>query len=219
MSALEQSFVYVMAIGDGPHKIGIARNVEARRRELQTAAPTQIEVVYAQSMDRAQAYDVEQSAHRMLRDSRMNGEWFDVTARQAVSAVALATISAAKQEGRDGLDQLSKLGWVVGERMEAALAYRELHTVALRESTAVDGARLGGSLPKIVDARMKRDRVNGEIRKEHGGRALAILVGVAGNGVLIDRFAGDHEAWEAAAELFSKALDVVVEQLNATIGA
>lgn len=68
------TFLYLMQMGDdGPVKIGVAVDVEARRRTLSTAAPRPLRVICALP-DSAHR---EREIHERFGYFRMNGEWFE----------------------------------------------------------------------------------------------------------------------------------------------
>lgn len=70
----EPSFVYVIqANGDTPIKVGVAKDVHARMRTLQTGNPRQLRLLYVVPG----AHALETKFHRQLRHSRLCGEWFD----------------------------------------------------------------------------------------------------------------------------------------------
>lgn len=70
----DPSFVYVVqAQGDTPIKVGVAKNVHARMRAIQTYNPRKIRLLYVIPG----SYALEAEFHRKLRHSRMHGEWFD----------------------------------------------------------------------------------------------------------------------------------------------
>lgn len=66
--------LYLMQMGDsGPVKIGVARDVESRRRTIQTGCPYPVHIVYALP-GRA---DMERHLHSRFSCHRLEGEWFD----------------------------------------------------------------------------------------------------------------------------------------------
>jgi hypothetical protein len=66
-------WVYFIQAGyDGPIKIGTAKNVEARKAELQTGNPRKLHVLGK----RAGGRDVERELHDRFRAYRIRGEWF-----------------------------------------------------------------------------------------------------------------------------------------------
>jgi hypothetical protein len=73
---LRHGYVYFLRVYDGENdhiKIGWARDVRQRIRELQTGCPYQIELVYAYADDRAQL--LEALLHRFCEEHRGVGEW------------------------------------------------------------------------------------------------------------------------------------------------
>lgn len=214
MAELEPCYVYVIGVKSGPQKIGIAKDVMRRRAEMQTGSPQELRVHFVKAMDRLAALDVEQGAHRLLKSRRTMGEWFDVTREQAIAAIEAATVTTSKR-ARDGLQQLCVLGWVVGRRLEAALAYRELREYAGRDSADISVGPRAGRTAKLASARIKLDRLT----KLIDPAAAPLMEGVVFNGVSLDRFAVDDPSWEAAAAQVQSALDVVADELDRAISA
>jgi len=66
------SLVYFIRSGDGPIKIGIAQDVEKRRRSLQTAHPAPL--VTLATTDGG--FQKERAYHRKFAKHRLEGEWF-----------------------------------------------------------------------------------------------------------------------------------------------
>lgn len=218
MAALEPGNIYVIGPKAGPQKIGIAIDVEARRQALQTGSPYDLEVWFSLRMDRLASYDVEQAAHRLLRPKHLRGEWFDVTPDEARLAILSALMTASHRSQKDGIEQLETLGWVVGARKEAALAYLELRQAASGDGVATDESR-GMPTAKAAGLRQQLARLDLDVKARVGARALTLLTAIAGHGVLMDRFASDHDEWENSAECLVSALDVVSDNLSRTIPA
>lgn len=84
------AYVYVIGATDGPQKIGVASDVEARRVMLQTGNPAGLVVVHHWALPRPAAFAIEGRAHWHLRDRHVRGEWFDVTPDEAILAVEAA---------------------------------------------------------------------------------------------------------------------------------
>lgn len=78
--------VYVMTSGLGLVKIGKSGDPEGRRKSIELASGTLLELHYA-TPRRPDAGLLELFAHHILRDKRRSGEWFDVSASVAVAAV------------------------------------------------------------------------------------------------------------------------------------
>ena len=80
--------VYAMKSADGPIKIGVSRNPDQRREELQREFAASITVVGSAIVyNRRLAFRAEKIAHRILAAVRIKGEWFDVTKEEAIDAI------------------------------------------------------------------------------------------------------------------------------------
>lgn len=87
--------VYVASIEDGPVKIGISNNACQRMVELSCATQSKVSLAYHAECDGPAIEAIEKQTHALLHSSRSKGEWFRVTAEEAISAV----IKAANQLG------------------------------------------------------------------------------------------------------------------------
>lgn len=109
-------WLYVMGVPSGHFKIGIAKDVEKRRQELQTGNHERIEVMAAQHpslwFDGSHAKDgeiarkAESDLHQLLAPWCSQGEWFKVTLEQIQTAMGivvsrLALMTGRKQAGRN----------------------------------------------------------------------------------------------------------------------
>ncbi len=65
------TILYIIQRENGPIKVGISANLKSRLRTLQNGNAERITVLRKYTMR-----DVEKAIHRMLRDSRLEGEWF-----------------------------------------------------------------------------------------------------------------------------------------------
>jgi hypothetical protein len=80
--------VYVVGSKDRPVKIGRAKNVNCRLVGLQTGSPDELFVLGSHGkMTRDEAIAIERSVHELLKDRRLRGEWFDVTADEAMALI------------------------------------------------------------------------------------------------------------------------------------
>ncbi|HXA85758.1 MAG TPA: GIY-YIG nuclease family protein [Candidatus Dormibacteraeota bacterium] len=79
--------LYVIAASpEGPCKIGIAKDAEARRRDLQTGHPEALSLHFTAQCPAA-AHQ-ERQMHKYLAPKRLNGEWFAVSVTEAADALA-----------------------------------------------------------------------------------------------------------------------------------
>jgi hypothetical protein len=81
--------IYVVQSGPGPVKVGIAGRVAQRLSQLRVSSPVPLHLFFCAETDDDVA-SLEKRTHRILRDSHMSGEWFNVTAQEAAHAVVQA---------------------------------------------------------------------------------------------------------------------------------
>jgi hypothetical protein len=84
--------VYIMEETPGGFlKVGTARDVSARRRELQVGNPRPLRVYFTLKFeDRRAAEAVEVGAHKLLHNCRQKGEWFACNLDTAKAAIIRA---------------------------------------------------------------------------------------------------------------------------------
>lgn len=90
-----REFVYVAVGGAGLLKIGKARDVAKRLKQLQTGSAHRINLAY--SVQCFPAYLIERLVHDELKDFRANGEWFCTDVNHAKEAIARALKRAASE--------------------------------------------------------------------------------------------------------------------------
>lgn len=120
--------VYVVDDETGGCKIGVSAAPYRRLADLQRERDAKLRLIAVCQCPTGRAWTVERQAHRLLADRRLSGEWFDVSAGQAIEAVsrALAMVEAGP---------LPAPGWTVASvstkarRTAARLARRESLTV------------------------------------------------------------------------------------------
>lgn len=94
--ALVPPSVYVIATDDGLCKIGVSCDPEARLKQLQTGCPYKLHIAYVCILA-SQAYEVETSAHDILSQQAVGGEWFKCSENQAIDAVNRAAATFGKR--------------------------------------------------------------------------------------------------------------------------
>ena len=120
--------VYVVDDEAGGCKIGVSAAPYLRLADLQRERKAKLRLIAVCQCPTGRAWTVERRAHRLLADRRLAGEWFDVSAEQAIEAVsrALAMVEAGP---------LPAPGWTVASvptktrRTAVLLARREGLTV------------------------------------------------------------------------------------------
>lgn len=91
--------VYVVAGGRRHVKIGIAKDVEKRRRGIQTGCPFTVRVI--KSWNTSRAREIENKAHKVLARYRWAGEWFDVPTQVATLTVGMLVSALPCRSGTD----------------------------------------------------------------------------------------------------------------------
>ncbi len=100
MAAVKRECVYVISAGPRCHKIGITHDLIQRVRTLQTAHSARLTIVDFAVVD--DMGSVEHAVHSMLAPYRLKGEWFEITAEQALEAVREAARPAAEIDFKRG---------------------------------------------------------------------------------------------------------------------
>lgn len=79
--------IYVIGAATGAVKVGIAVDVEARLKTLQTGCPEVLQVYGVAPVAAFYAREVERKCHRALAKHHRRGEWFDVLPTEALDVV------------------------------------------------------------------------------------------------------------------------------------
>ena len=70
---------------DSPIKIGRAKNIDSRKKQIQTSSPYDIAIIgYIETDD---YYELETKIHRDYDSKRINREWFDLTEKEALEII------------------------------------------------------------------------------------------------------------------------------------
>lgn len=81
-------YVYVIGSAGHPVKIGIAINPERRLKALQTGCPHRLRLYTAVAVpEGCRARAVELACHKELVDHQTTGEWFDISAYEALEVI------------------------------------------------------------------------------------------------------------------------------------
>jgi hypothetical protein len=100
------SFLYCIAANDageaGPSKLGLARDMERRVRQLQTGHPQRLKVWACREVraDRVRYLEWALHAHPALRRVRMVGEWFSIAPAGAIAELELLLIHCDQDDLR-----------------------------------------------------------------------------------------------------------------------
>ena len=82
--------VYVMTNDIGLTKVGISKNPTCRQAQLKNSSGMGVYIRWvSEKLERSMARDIERKAHYLLRDNRMQGEWFSsITPNYAASVIS-----------------------------------------------------------------------------------------------------------------------------------
>jgi len=149
MSA-EMTTVYVMGKPQGPVKIGIARDPRRRNQSIQTGNARRVRLLYSREVPVAVGRAVESNAHWRVWESRISGEWFDIT-----FGVAKDAVDAAVELGGAGPQAPSTVGRkrINEEQMPARLP---AGTFARMDAVLDQGEKRSDLLRGAVDRELKR---------------------------------------------------------------
>jgi hypothetical protein len=89
--------VYVIGGLSGPKKIGIAQNPRQRLHAIRSSSLMDVQILHAREAG-SEAWKIEGHAHRLLKNLRIRGEWFDVPLGDAIAAIDAAALCAARGE-------------------------------------------------------------------------------------------------------------------------
>ena len=151
--------IYVIGGDSGPMKIGISNRPEARAAELRYAARKSLKVLAQVDRGQRDARLVERLAHEILSGRRVSGEWFDVTAEEAIAVIHEAVRRIDSGEFRPQATS--------GMRLQVELSDRDAGRLA-----GLVGKTDGATSASIIrDALRIYDWV---LREQAEGRSLAV---------------------------------------------
>lgn len=125
---------YVIGPNTGPQKIGIAVAPDLRAESLQPGNPQRLRVALELDTGEHHAASVEVRAHWILRDRRLAGEWFDVTAEEACAALNQALTDVKNGLAPDQRPERSRISSVHSVRLPNTI-WAELDAEAERRGT------------------------------------------------------------------------------------
>tara|TARA_R110002074_G_scaffold21132_1_gene65928 strand:+ start:317 stop:751 length:435 start_codon:yes stop_codon:yes gene_type:complete len=85
LALYSSEYVYLIDAEENPGvaKVGISRKPEKRLLSLQTGSPYLLNIRYTYGpFIKSSARELEDRIHKMLRNSRMSGEWFSISASE-----------------------------------------------------------------------------------------------------------------------------------------
>jgi hypothetical protein len=85
---IRHKHIYVIGGSPGTIKVGVATNVKARLRALQTGSSVKLKVFHAVRVPADRAFAIELAVHERLAKYELQGEWFHFSAAQAVVIIS-----------------------------------------------------------------------------------------------------------------------------------
>lgn len=82
----------------GPVKLGISKAPERRVRQLQTGHAQRLHLFHTEPVAAASARMLEGLLHKSYNHVRLSGEWFDMTADEAIASVRFILIEHGESE-------------------------------------------------------------------------------------------------------------------------
>jgi hypothetical protein len=94
MTQEEVSYIYVICEGKDASsvKIGFSANPERRVKQLQTGHEGTLSLIHKEEIPAANVRAMEEIVHKLLRHRKVRGEWFNLTADDAVAEIKHAVI-------------------------------------------------------------------------------------------------------------------------------
>lgn len=96
MKNVRATAVYVMEADTGLIKVGRSFEPSQRLRQIERASGAKLRLVHSTEI-REDASLVEAIAHQVLAQKRRSGEWFDVTAPEAIAAIREAIVEIGRR--------------------------------------------------------------------------------------------------------------------------
>jgi predicted GIY-YIG superfamily endonuclease len=86
------SFLYVIGNNTNRQKIGFSADVDRRLKTLQTGNPDKLNIHYFIECEDSKVRKLEKKLHKELSYKRLNGEWFNMTPKEAIEFLEFARI-------------------------------------------------------------------------------------------------------------------------------
>lgn len=86
----QRTFVYFIAAGSTPIKIGVSNDPAARLADLQTAHYQKLTLLYSiECVTRSAAFELETAFHRWYGEAKIRNEWFEVSPQKIADDIQL----------------------------------------------------------------------------------------------------------------------------------
>lgn len=85
-----RGFVYLIFCDIGLHKIGVAKSVKARVKQLRVSLPPPLDVTLVHAIRCDDRRQLERELHQKYASARVRGEWFKLSSAQVEEIKAIA---------------------------------------------------------------------------------------------------------------------------------
>ena len=82
----QPSYIYIAGTAEGPVKIGFTSSPRSRINAIRNASPVPVGLLHCYMLNE-RPEGIEKTMHFVLRDKHLNGEWFGITAGEALDAL------------------------------------------------------------------------------------------------------------------------------------
>lgn len=213
ISDVKTAYLYVIGGETGPHKVGFTIKPTYRLTALGIGSPVPLTMKHMIPVPWVTRKFSEKYAHALLASRHSHGEWFDVTADQALAAIKLG--DRGTREGR--LPPGKSIAEVNGE--DSRTSGKPFGVTNLTPTRAIAAVRYGrllrGSCRKScraeesLDERRKVEQIHDAVRGRLGEVGVTLLKRVVGVGEPIAALPGSYRQYHIMREFVFLALDDV----------
>lgn len=217
----DTAFVYVIAADRGPVKIGVSKDPARRLVKAQTDNPAKLRVLHRLEVAISLSRIVETRAHEIAEKHHVGGEWYCLTAEEAVGVISLAAADVAAgyrptllaetargkrpRAGQDGLGRMFMLGELSAAQFRLANFYRRAEEAARRTAVlaCVESVTNLG-----IDARAWLRKMDLAALSSQSEEALQCFRLIAVDGRSLGNLA-DGRAWYRLGEVVRSVIDAM----------
>jgi hypothetical protein len=103
MANMTISYVYAISDEKSKIKIGVSGHPPSRVKQLQFECRNKLTLLHSLKCQENEAYRIERTAHRLIENKKVSGEWFEVSADEAINAIKDAAETVRKQVQQDAI--------------------------------------------------------------------------------------------------------------------
>ena len=213
-SDVKTAYLYVIGADTGPHKVGFTIKPTYRLTTLGIGSPVPLTIKHVIAVPWVTRKFSEKYAHALLASRHSHGEWFDVTADQALSAIRLG--DKGTREGR--LPPGKSIAEMNGE--DSRTSGKPFGVTSLTPARAVAARRYEGLMRSVchtsgrseasLDDRRKLEQIHEAVRGNLGEVGVTLLKRVVGIGEPIAALPGSYRQYHIMRDFVFLALDDVL---------